>query len=366
MLNKLAKSLFGHCHKELGFQMPPRLFLKNDQQNAASTFGKTAYYDPGQKSITIFVTGRHPKDVLRSIAHELIHHHQNERGDLEKCASAAADPGYAQNNKDLRKMEEEAYLRGNMLFRDWEDSCKAKFQMEENKQMKLEDLRKLIQNSITEVMKSREEETVNEMGGAYKRDDEEDTAPEATPLPPSQLDAASTDIGPALPDDPQGLASTAMAAIHKLAVSAGVDMSTTVGTEGEPPPPPSDGIRETAKSLEEESIEDIQLEETSTKKKDDPLEENWGGSSRPKDRGGYGREPHNPGKSDEARCREQARGKHGPEYWRAYNNCMSRSTYSNFEESNVMTPERESALKENYMGSKRNRLFELLKNKWSK
>jgi hypothetical protein len=32
--------------------------------------------------------------------------------------------GYAQGNKHLRKMEMEAYLKGNMLFRDWEDSKK--------------------------------------------------------------------------------------------------------------------------------------------------------------------------------------------------------------------------------------------------
>ena len=32
--------------------------------------------------------------------------------------------GYAQNDDHLRKMEEDAYLRGNMTFRDWEDNYK--------------------------------------------------------------------------------------------------------------------------------------------------------------------------------------------------------------------------------------------------
>jgi hypothetical protein len=32
--------------------------------------------------------------------------------------------GYAQKNKDLRKSEKEAYLKGNMCFRDWEDGLK--------------------------------------------------------------------------------------------------------------------------------------------------------------------------------------------------------------------------------------------------
>jgi hypothetical protein len=32
--------------------------------------------------------------------------------------------GYAQKNKDLRQSEKEAYLKGNMCFRDWEDGLK--------------------------------------------------------------------------------------------------------------------------------------------------------------------------------------------------------------------------------------------------
>jgi hypothetical protein len=32
------------------------------------------------------------------------------------------DPKYAQNNKELRELEREAYETGNLLFRDWEDN----------------------------------------------------------------------------------------------------------------------------------------------------------------------------------------------------------------------------------------------------
>jgi hypothetical protein len=38
--------------------------------------------------------------------------------------NALKDPRYAQNNKNLRKLEEDAYLRGNMSFRSWEDQYK--------------------------------------------------------------------------------------------------------------------------------------------------------------------------------------------------------------------------------------------------
>ena len=65
---------------------------------------------------------RHPKDICRSFSHELVHHHQNERGDLK--LGDASSPTYAQDNKHMRKMEMEAYLKGNLLFRDWEDKVK--------------------------------------------------------------------------------------------------------------------------------------------------------------------------------------------------------------------------------------------------
>ena len=75
-------------------------------------------------SIVLYITNRHPKDICRSFAHELIHHHQNERGDLDM--GNATSPTYAQDDPHMRKMEMEAYLKGNMLFRDWEDGYKSR------------------------------------------------------------------------------------------------------------------------------------------------------------------------------------------------------------------------------------------------
>ena len=72
----------------------------------------------------LFITDRHPKDICRSFAHELVHHHQNERGDLNMGDASQAT--YAQDDPHMRKMEMEAYLKGNMLFRDWEDKVKNK------------------------------------------------------------------------------------------------------------------------------------------------------------------------------------------------------------------------------------------------
>jgi hypothetical protein len=106
-------------------QNEPGVELHTDEGNAKNIFGRTAYYDPQNQLIVLYVSGRHPKDILRSFAHELIHHIQNERGDLD-MSTVGNDPQYAQNNTHLRKMEMEAYLKGNMMFRDWEDKTKNK------------------------------------------------------------------------------------------------------------------------------------------------------------------------------------------------------------------------------------------------
>ena len=112
-------SFFPFAQKQLGFKRPPKLFFVNDEQNAGDTLGKTAYYEPETETIKIYVTNRHPKDVLRSFSHELVHHAQNCRGDFDN--DAVTEEGYAQNDPHLREMEREAYEKGNMIFRDYCD-----------------------------------------------------------------------------------------------------------------------------------------------------------------------------------------------------------------------------------------------------
>ena len=46
--------------------------------------GKTAFYDPEAKSVTLYITGRHPKDILRSLV-ELVHHKQNCDGQFDNA-----------------------------------------------------------------------------------------------------------------------------------------------------------------------------------------------------------------------------------------------------------------------------------------
>ena len=122
ILQPLIKKFMPFAQERMGFSDPPRLFLRSSVKNAENPLGKTAYYDPNNSTVTIFVTNRHPKDIMRSISHELVHHAQNCRGEYENVG--AMGDGYAQNDEHLREMEREAYEVGNLCFRDWEDSIK--------------------------------------------------------------------------------------------------------------------------------------------------------------------------------------------------------------------------------------------------
>ena len=120
-LKEALVEIYKVAKEEFNIQNTPQLHLRNDKDNAQGIFGKTAYYDPTDMSIVLYITDRHPKDICRSFAHELVHHHQNERGDLDGGSNS---PTYAQDDPHMRKMEMEAYLKGNLLFRDWEDKVK--------------------------------------------------------------------------------------------------------------------------------------------------------------------------------------------------------------------------------------------------
>ena len=117
-LKELIREFFPYAKKKLGFSGPVKLFLRTDKENAENPLGRTAFYDPTNSSITLYTLNRHPKDVLRSLSHELVHHCQNCRGEFDSCSM---EEGYAQTDDHLREMEKEAYLEGCMIFRDWED-----------------------------------------------------------------------------------------------------------------------------------------------------------------------------------------------------------------------------------------------------
>lgn len=114
------KSLTNYMLKNGYTKKPlPKFVLNNEKQEGL--FIKTGNYDPERKIVRAFINGRHPKDVLRSIAHELIHHSQNIEGRLGNGAYSGEE---IINDDKLMKLEEEAYLKGNISFRSWTEETK--------------------------------------------------------------------------------------------------------------------------------------------------------------------------------------------------------------------------------------------------
>lgn len=126
-IKNLIRAFYPYAKDKMGFDEDIKkiIYITKDKKNSEDPLGKTAYYKPEEKTITLFILNRHPKDILRSFAHELTHHAQHCRGDFDD-QDVSTEEGYAQKNPLLRKSEEEAYMQGGMLVRDWTDTLKQK------------------------------------------------------------------------------------------------------------------------------------------------------------------------------------------------------------------------------------------------
>lgn len=125
-MKPLLSSFLPFARQKMGFSKPVCIKFVHDEQNAANPLGKTAFYDPNDYSVTLFTTGRHPKDIMRSLSHELVHHKQNCDGKFDQKPTYGED--YFQNDDYLREIEREAYEKGNMCFRNWEEQYRAQLQ----------------------------------------------------------------------------------------------------------------------------------------------------------------------------------------------------------------------------------------------
>ena len=121
-LSQMINHFFPYAQEKLGFFKPVMVSFQSDEENASKILGRTAHYNPDDFSIALYVDERHPKDILRSFSHELVHHAQNCNGDFESTGNLG--PGYAQENEAMRNAELDAYKRGNIIFRDFEDLIK--------------------------------------------------------------------------------------------------------------------------------------------------------------------------------------------------------------------------------------------------
>ena len=95
------------CSKKLGIENPPRIQIKRDPEwsKRNATFGR---YVPEVKTLVLSVANRHPMDIMRTLAHELVHRRQDE---IEPMPGHAGDTG--------SKWENQANAQAGVLMRDW-------------------------------------------------------------------------------------------------------------------------------------------------------------------------------------------------------------------------------------------------------
>lgn len=141
----LAKDLIAFMQAKFALECLPRVHFISNKKNSKNILGMTGGYEPDGETITVYVADRHPKDILRSLAHEMMHHVQKCKGMMDgHDMSATADKNYIMHDDFLKKLEAHAFKYGNIAFREWEASKKGDNTMNETKipKSKLSDYKK--------------------------------------------------------------------------------------------------------------------------------------------------------------------------------------------------------------------------------
>lgn len=216
-MNEQIQTLLSHFYEyakdRLDFNKDANILFVMDEENSKNPLGMTAHYNPDSMEVTVYTTNRHPKDILRSVAHELVHHRQNCQGKMDN--TGPTEPGYAQNDSHLRQLEEEAYLEGNMCFRDWEDTYKANqevmtiyesvvktFTKEKLKMSTKEEMRTIVREAVSRVLTQNKIQEMDYEDDAYMDDLEKEfpflkDEPKMGGSAPADIQAAMDDEMPA-------------------------------------------------------------------------------------------------------------------------------------------------------------------------
>lgn len=104
MTNKaLMQKFIEFCNTHLGIERPCVVRLTKDRDGNGIT--TTAYYDIVNCVICVYIKDRAIMDVMRSVAHELVHHKQNERGELVGAPEEGADGSPLENEANAKAGE---------------------------------------------------------------------------------------------------------------------------------------------------------------------------------------------------------------------------------------------------------------------
>ena len=128
-IQNLVQNLCNFMQNSLNIDQNLQISFENDE-DFENPLRKTGQFgaDESGPMITAFFNDRHIKDVLRSIAHEFIHCEQYCENKLENITGSDIT-----KDQNLHDVESDAYLRGNVLFRTWEDNYKRNLVKESKK-----------------------------------------------------------------------------------------------------------------------------------------------------------------------------------------------------------------------------------------
>ena len=105
--NEVIQEFVGFLKEKLSFDDMPEITISYDEKEAPTmkSFGK---YTPEDNTLRVVAVNRNLADVLRTLAHELIHHKQNKEGKLD------------QNTNDTgSEMENEANALAGVFMREF-------------------------------------------------------------------------------------------------------------------------------------------------------------------------------------------------------------------------------------------------------
>lgn len=88
-LAPMLNSFVSFASDKLGIKSMPSIRYKSDDDE----YNSFAAYNPSVNELSISTANRHPMDIFRSIAHELVHHKQNEDGKLGKNIAKEGSTG---------------------------------------------------------------------------------------------------------------------------------------------------------------------------------------------------------------------------------------------------------------------------------
>ena len=118
--NKFVHKYIPWVAKQLGITNLPKITLLD--KPTETTFGG---YNPETKSINLVTAGRHPVDVLRTLAHELTHYRQDTEGKLEPGAGETGTP-----------QENEANSEAGIIMRNFAQANPEYFGIKEDAEVK--------------------------------------------------------------------------------------------------------------------------------------------------------------------------------------------------------------------------------------